>query len=307
MIGVGRARRVYGVAFRVGPLRTPSALVTLSCREREGRLRRETVRARFLIGYMIFRERAETCSSLWLIYSIYLSSLLSHVTPCVTSVAMSYAGTLTQLRTCSDMQPLHNKLHKHKSGWPAPAAPAAAVRCPQVVVMFMGAPALGGVASTRLWPCAAAAEATALSPAAVAFGFEADGAGGGAGGGGGTAKTRPLGVWTRKLAGWLAKTAARPPPAVLTRHAVRAARPRLARVWRTYSGAHPRGRLPCASGARGTAGRHEYPARTARLRHGAHVNTRRHPCPYPDRRGPCPCPCHLARRAPRPSPGGASA
>ena len=170
--------------------------------------------------------------------------------------------------------------------------------------MFMGAPALGGVASTRLWPCAAAAEATALSPAAVAFGFEADGAGGGAGGGGGTAKTRPLGVWTRKLAGWLAKTAARPPPAVLTRHAVRAARPRLARVWRTYSGAHPRGRLPCASGARGTAGRHEYPARTARLRHGARVNTRRHPCPYPDRRGPCPCPCHLARRAPRPSPGG---
>ena len=287
----------------MGPLRTPSALVTLSCREREGRLRRETVRARFLIGYMIFRERAETCSSLWLIYSIYLSSLLSHVTPCVTSVAMSYAGTLTQLRTCSDMQPLHNKLHKHKSGWPAPAAPAAAVRCTQVVVMFMGAPALGGVASTRLWPCAAAAEATALSPAAVAFGFEADGAGGGAGGGGGTAKTRPLGVWTRKLAGWLAKTAARPPPAVP--HGTQYARH--ARGWHAY-GARTAVRTPEAGcpvpqvravQQAGTSTRH--------VQHGcgiAHMSTRRHPCPYPDRRGPCPCPCHLARRAPRPSPGG---
>ena len=84
--------------------------------------------------------------------------------------------------------------------------------------MFMGAPALGVVASTRLWPGWAAAEATALSPAATAvtFGFEVAGAvpGGGAGGGGGTAKTRPLGVWTRKLAGWLAKIAARPPPVV---------------------------------------------------------------------------------------------
>ena len=128
------------------------------------------------------------------------------------------------------MQPLHNKLHTHKSGWPAPAAPATAVRCAQVVVMFMGAPALGGVASTRLWPCAAAAEATALSPAAVTFGFEADGAGGGAGGGGGTAKTRPLGVWTRKLAGWLAKTAARPPPAVP--HGTQCARH--ARGWHAY-------------------------------------------------------------------------
>ena len=96
--------------------------------------------------------------------------------------------------------------------------------------MFMGAPALGGVASTRLWPCAATAEATALSPAAVAFGFEADGAGGGAGGGGGTAKTRPLGVWTRKLAGWLAKTAARPPPAVP--HGTQYARH--ARGWHAY-------------------------------------------------------------------------
>ena len=85
--------------------------------------------------------------------------------------------------------------------------------------MFMGAPALGGVASTRLWPGLAAVEAaTALSLAATAvtFGFEVAGAvlGGGAGGGGGTAKTRPLGVWTRKLAGWLAKIAARPPPVV---------------------------------------------------------------------------------------------
>ena len=44
----------------------------------------ETVRARFLIGYMIFRERAETCSSLWLIYSIYLlfSLVTRHTTVC---------------------------------------------------------------------------------------------------------------------------------------------------------------------------------------------------------------------------------
>lgn len=168
---------------------------------------------------------------------------------------------------------------------------------PQVLVMFLGAPALGGVASTRLWPCAAAAEATALSPAAVTFGFEADGAGGGAGGGGGIAKTRPLGVWTRKLAGWLAKTAARPPPAVLTRHTVLPARPRLARVWRTYSGANPRGRLPCASDGRGTAGRHEYPARygTAAAR-----RTCKHtppPLPLPLPRPPRPLPMPLPSRA----------
>ena len=109
--------------------------------------------------------------------------------------------------------------------------------------MFMGAPALGVVASTRLWPGLAAVEAaTALSPAATAvtFGFEVAGAvpGGGAGGGGGTAKTRPLGVWTRKLASWLAKIAARPPP-VVPRYAVRAARPRLVRVRRTYSTGRP--------------------------------------------------------------------
>ena len=169
--------------------------------------------------------------------------------------------------------------------------------------MFMGAPALGVVASTRLWPGWAAAEASALSPAATAvtFGFEVAGAvpGGGAGGGGGTANTRPLGVWTRKLAGWLAKIAARPPPVVPHYAVVRTVRPRLVRVWRTYSSATPRGRLPCASGAHGTGGRHEYLVCTARLRHGVHVNTNRHrrgrgPCPYPDRRGPCPCPCRLA-------------
>ena len=101
--------------------------------------------------------------------------------------------------------------------------------------MFMGAPALGVVASTRLWPGWAAAEASALSPAATAvtFGFEVAGAvpGGGAGGGGGTANTRPLGVWTRKLAGWLAKIAARPP--VVPHYAVRTVRPRLVRVRRT--------------------------------------------------------------------------
>ena len=165
--------------------------------------------------------------------------------------------------------------------------------------MFMGAPALGGVASTRLWPDLAAAEAISPAATAVTFGFEVAGAvpGGGEGGGGGTAKTRPLGVWTRKLAGWLAKIAARPP--VVARFAVRAAGPRLVRVWRTYSSALPRGRLPCASGAHGTGGRHEYPVRTARLRHGVHVNKSRHrpgqcPCPYPDRHGPCPCPCRLA-------------
>ena len=202
-------------------------------------------------------------------------------------------------------QPAQHTTHTRAQVPPcrAPAAPAAAVLCSQVVVMFMGAPALGGVASTRLWPGLAAVEAaTALSLAATAvtFGFEVAGAvlGGGAGGGGGTAKTRPLGVWTRKLAGWLAKIAARPPP-VVPRYAVRAARPRLVRVWRTYSSALLQGRLLCTSGAYGTGGRHVYPVRTARLRHGVHVNTSRHrpgpcPCPYPDRRGPCPCPCRLA-------------
>ena len=207
---------------------------------------------------------------------------------------MSYAGTLTQLRTCSDMQPLHNKLHKHKSGWPAPAAPPAAVRCPQVVVMFMGAPALGGVASTRLWPCAAAAEATALSPAAVAFGFEADGAGGGAGGGGGTAKTRPLGVWTRKLAGWLAKTAARPPPAVHTARSTRGtpeAGTRMAHVQRC---APPRQAALCLRCAR-----YSRPARVPGTygTAAARRTCQRTPPPLPLPRPPRPLPMPLPSRA----------
>ena len=108
--------------------------------------------------------------------------------------------------------------------------------------MFMGAPALGGVASTRLWPCAAAAEATALSPAAVTFGFEADGAGGGAGGGGGT-EDEALGRLDSQAGRLVGEDCRQAAACGATRHAVRAARPRLARVWRTYSGVHPRGRL----------------------------------------------------------------
>ena len=192
------------------------------------------------------------------------------------------------------MQPLHNKLHKHKSGWPAPAAPPAAVRCPQVVVMFMGAPALGGVASTRLWPCAAAAEATALSPAAVAFGFEADGAGGGAGGGGGTAKTRPLGVWTRKLAGWLAKTAARPPPAVP--HGTQYARH--ARGWHAY-GARTAVRTPRQAALCLRCARYSRPARVpGTYGTAAAWRTCQHtPPPLPLPRPPRPLPMPLPSRA----------
>ena len=110
------------------------------------------------------------------------------------------------------------------------------------------------------------------------------------------AAPRRRGPWASGLASWPAGWR-RPPPGRhlrYTRHAVRAARTRLARVWRTYSGVQPRGRLPCASGARGTAGRHEYPARTARLRHGACQRT---PPPLPLPRPPRPLPMPLPSRA----------
>ena len=221
---------------------------------------------------------------------------------------MSYAGTLTQLRTCSDMQPQ-----------PAQQTTQAQVRlaCSSCAARGCSVPSGGrhvhgraGVGRCRVY--------SSLALRGRGRGHRALARRGGIrlrGGRRGRWRGRrrrhredeALGRLDSQAGRLVGEDRRQAATCGTTRHAVRAARPRLARVWRTYSGAHPRGRLPCASGARGTAGRHEYPARTARLRHGAHVNAHRHPCPYPDRRGPCPCPCHLARRAPRPSPGGASA
>ena len=168
--------------------------------------------------------------------------------------------------------------------------------------MFMGAPALGVVASTRLWPGWAAAEATALSPAATAvtFGFEVAGAvpGGGAGGGGGTANTRPLGVWTRKLAGWLAKIAARPPPVVphyAMVRVVREAGTRMAHVQQCEPPGQAALCLRCA--------RYRWPARIPRMygtaaarRTCEHKPPPPRPWPLPLPRPPWPLPMPLPPR-----------